>query len=177
MISVAFVRRFRESAFDAGVTPPVRRFGRRKYLSRPRETPDVPPTRRRAVRLAGVALAGSLAGCLSGAVDVTDSEDGETTGTESSATTTDSGGATHSGTVQTTDQPTAYPVGAGTALPEGSVEFPPGPKSRPERPADLTPERVREYVLTSERRWVYNRLYRDDSTDVHQDCGVDSVTE
>lgn len=75
----------------------------------------------------------------------------------------------------TTDA-TTHAVGVDASLPTGSVEFPAGPKSRPERPADPTAERVREYVRTFERRRVYNRLYRDDSTAVRAECSVESVT-
>jgi len=32
-------------------------------------------------------------------------------------------------------------------------------------------------VATVERRWVYNELYRGESSSVHQECGVESVRE
>ncbi|WP_135825778.1 hypothetical protein [Halorussus ruber] len=117
-------------------------------------------SRRRLLRAGTLALAGSLAGCVSGALDAEESADEtEDSTTESEATRT---------------------PGEDSSVPEGSknkasAEFPEGPKSRPERPADLTAESVREYVWAFERRWVYNLLYRDGSTDVHRECGVDSV--
>lgn len=117
----------------------------------------MPPTRRRALRLGAVVVAG----CAGGALEATDSDAADATSTETQAT--------------TDPVPAPGPVGVGSAVPEGSVEFPEGPKDRPERPADLTAERVREYVRIFERRWVYNRLYRGDSTDVHRECGVDSI--
>ncbi|WP_137287305.1 hypothetical protein [Halorussus salinisoli] len=123
----------------------------------------MPPSRRRALHLGAVALAGSVAGCTSGLLD-RESEPTETTTGKQSAD-------------DSTSDPTTHALGVDTSLPEGSVEFPEGPKSRPERPADLTAESVREFVATFERRWVYNELYRDDSTTVHRECGVDSVAE
>ncbi|WP_128475926.1 hypothetical protein [Halorussus pelagicus] len=121
-------------------------------------------SRRRALHLGAVALAGSVAGCFSGVLD--DAND-ETTAASGPETTTE----------PTDESPTTHALGVDTSLPEGSVEFPEGPKSRPERPADLTPESVRTYVETFEGRWVYNDLYRGESSSVSQECGVDSVTE
>lgn len=124
----------------------------------------MPPSRRRALQLGAIALAGSVAGCTSGLLtDESDSGEASTSGT----TTTNS----------TTTEPTTHALGVETSLPEGSVEFPDGPKSRPKRPGDLTAETVREYVKTFEYRWVYNKLYHDETTEVHEECGVDSVTE
>lgn len=121
----------------------------------------MPPSRRRALRLGAVALAGSVAGCVSGALKAEES-----------------GGTTESAdeTTELADEPTTRPTGADRSLPEGSVEFPDGPTSPPERPADLTAESVRTYVQTYERRFVYNDLYRDDATEINAECGVDSVT-
>lgn len=128
----------------------------------------MPPSRRRVLRLSGVGLAASLAGCASGVLDEESSTSGTTTTESTSRTTTDSA---------TTDDPTTHAMGVETSLPEGTTEFPDGPKSWPERPDDLAAERVREYVTAFEYRWVYNRLYRDETTAVHAECGVDSVTE
>lgn len=113
--------------------------------------------------MGSVALAGSLAGCASGALDAEESTGSGATAAESDST--------------TTAEPTTHELGADRSLPDGETTFPEGPKSPPERPADLTAERVREYVSTFERRWVYNRLYRGESTEVHRECGVDSVAE
>ncbi len=88
----------------------------------------------------------------------TDRTSAETTGVTSTDSTTDS-------------------VTVETSLPEGTVDFNDGPKSPPERPDDLTAERVREYVATYERRHVYNGLYYDETSEVHQQCEVDTVTE
>jgi hypothetical protein len=76
----------------------------------------------------------------------------------------------------TETQTTTHALGVDTSLPEGSVEFPEGPNSRPDRPDDLTAESVAQYVEAFERRWVYNELHRGESSSVHQECGVDSVT-
>jgi hypothetical protein len=46
-----------------------------------------------------------------------------------------------------------------TPLPDRSTPFPEGPKSPPERPAELTAESLRSYLTTYERRWVYNEMY------------------
>lgn len=102
-----------------------------------------------------------------------ESETAETTSPSSEGTTSSEEGTGDS----TTSEPTTHSVGVDTSLPEGSVEFPEGPKSRPERPADLTAETVREYVRTFESRYVYNRLYHDETSGVHEECGVDSVEE
>ncbi len=56
-----------------------------------------------------------------------------------------------------------------------TVEWPEGPKSRPERPANLTTERVREFVKTHEYRYVYNSLWYGQHTNVTLDCSVDKV--
>lgn len=140
---------------------PLSSRSRGKYLPRHRVAPDVPPSRRRLLRLGSVALAVSLAGCASGALDAGESEG------ESSTAASD---------------PTTHALGVDTSLPDSSeseatAEFPDGPKSPPERPAELTAGTAREYVETFERRWVYNRLYRDESSDIRQECGVDSVAE
>lgn len=117
------------------------------------------PSRRRLLRVGSVALAGSLAGCTSGALDAERS-------------------ATRDSSDPTTDRrQTTHALGAGASLPEGSTEFPDGPKSRPERPADLTTTSAHEYAKTFERRWVYNRLYHGKSTEIRQECGVDSIAE
>jgi hypothetical protein len=129
----------------------------------------VPPSRRRALQFGASALVGSVAGCTSGLL--TDESDSDERGTATS-TTPDS-----TASDSTTTGPTTHALGVETSLPEGSVEFPDGPKSRPERPDDLTAETVRQYVKTFEYRWVYNKLYHDETTEVHEECGVDSVTE
>ena len=72
---------------------------------------------------------------------------------------------------EATDTPT------GTPLPPGSVDFPDGPKDRPERPSPLTETAVREYVATHEYRYAYNSLWMNEHTDVTLDCRVDSVTD
>ena len=131
----------------------------------------MPPSRRRVLQLGVTALAGSVAGCTSGLLTgESDSDEERTSGT----TTTEPPNATSN---STTTEPTTHALGVETSLPEGSVEFPDGPKSRPERPGDLTAETVREYVKTFEYRWVFNKLYHGESTEVHEECGVDSVTE
>jgi len=136
----------------------------------------VPPSRRQALRLGAVALAGAVAGCTSGVLTESgpeESGDSDVTATTTAESTRESTGTT----ATTTDEPTTHPVEVSTSLPEGSVEFPDGPKSRPERPDELTAESVREYVKTFEYRYVYNLLYRDESTSVHAESGVDSVSE
>lgn len=126
------------------------------------------PSRRGLLRLGSVALAGSLTGCASGALKVRESGDSNSTADTADST--------------TASDPTTHALGVETSLPdssgsEASVEFPDGPKSRPERPADVTAANVREYAKTFERRWVYNRLYRGKSTEIRQECGVDSVVK
>ena len=62
------------------------------------------------------------------------------------------------------------------APPAGSVDFPDGPKDRPDRPSTLNASTVREYVRTYEYRYAYNSLWIDEYTDVTLDCRVDDVT-
>lgn len=133
----------------------------RRRADRPRARTRKP--RRRVLRLGAGALAGSLAGCLSGALD--ESSDATTEGDA-----TDEGGVTNATTEQTT-----LPMGVDSSIPEGSASLPAGPKSRPERPSDLTAESVREYVRTFEYRYVYNELHADETTAVDVECGVESV--
>jgi len=63
-----------------------------------------------------------------------------------------------------------------TPLPPGSVDVPDGPKQPPERPAELNPATVREYVADYEYRVAYNALWMNEYTDVTLDCRVDDVT-
>ena len=121
----------------------------------------MPPSRRRVLRTGSVLLAGSLAGCVSGALETRESEDG---------------------TATSDSNPTTHALGVDTSIPgdsgpEATAEFPDGPKSPPERPANLTAESVRRYVRTFERRWVYNLVSSGEPTDIQQKCGVDSVAE
>lgn len=120
----------------------------------------MPPSRRRLLRIGSVALAGSLAGCASGAFDAEQSVESNST-TNSTASTPLEGEASE---IEVSGS-------------EASAEFPDGPKSPPERPADLTPASAREYAKVFEYRWVYNRLYRGESTDIRRECGVNSVSE
>lgn len=131
----------------------------------------MPPSRRRVLQSGVVALAVTVAGCGSGALERRESVESTTSVTDSDTT------ETLSSDSATTGESTTAPVGIDRSLPQGSVDLPDGPESRPERPGILTAEQVREYVKAFEYRWVYNRLYRDESTTVHARCGVDSVTE
>ena len=70
-----------------------------------------------------------------------------------------------------TGTPTATP------LPQGSVDFPDGPKEPPERPAVLNESSVREYARTFEYRAAYNSLRINEYTDVTLACRVDSGSE
>lgn len=106
---------------------------------------------RRALLTAGAAL---LAGCAGGPGPAA-----EPTGSESPRS-TPSGTATRSDTDTT---------------PAGGVDFPDGPKERPDRPDDLTRETVREYVRTYEHRYAYNALYANEHTEVSLTCEVLSV--
>jgi hypothetical protein len=65
----------------------------------------------------------------------------------------------------------------GTPLPGSPVDFPEGPKDRPDRPATLNESSVREHVRTFEYRLAYNSLWYGEGTDVTLDCTVESVSE
>ena len=71
-----------------------------------------------------------------------------------------------------TDEPTTDVVTPGE---NATVEWPDGPKSQPERPADLTDETVREFVKTHEYRYVYNSLWYSEHTSVSLECSVEKV--
>jgi hypothetical protein len=148
-----------------------------KYLLRRPHSPDVPPSRRRALGFGALAVSGWLAGCASGILreapesgesPETDATTGKPTGRNETT------GEMAIGETTTEELP---PVTVEAPHPEESNEFPDGPKSRPERPVELTAETVREFVRTFEYRWVYNTLYGDETTSVHAECGVESVTE
>ncbi|AZH25466.1 hypothetical protein [Haloplanus aerogenes] len=74
----------------------------------------------------------------------------------------------------TTDTPTATPPD--TSPPSGDIDFPDGPKERPDRPSTLNESAVREYVRTYEYRYAYNSLWMNEYTDVTLDCRVDDVS-
>lgn len=63
-----------------------------------------------------------------------------------------------------------------TTVPGTPLDWPDGPKERPRRPETLTESSVREFVNTTEYRYVYNSLWYDDTTQVDAECAVDSVT-
>ena len=73
--------------------------------------------------------------------------------------------------------PTESPSATATPLPSGSVDFPDGPKERPERPAELNAASVREYVHAFEYRYAYNSLWVNERSEVHLECEVESVNE
>ena len=70
------------------------------------------------------------------------------------------------------------PTPSATPLPaDEAVEFPDGPKERPDRPATLNTSSVDDYVYFFEYRYVYNSLWFGEHTSVHVECEVDSVNE
>lgn len=75
-----------------------------------------------------------------------------------------------------TEMPTTA-TEASTPPPNRTVEFPDGPKERPERPETLTEESVGEFVKTHEYRYAYNQLWYNEHSEVHLDCELQSVTE
>lgn len=75
----------------------------------------------------------------------------------------------------TTNAASPSPATPLTPFPDTVVPFPDGPKDRPDRPADLTAETVREFVRTHEYRYVYNRLWYGEATEVSVSCEVQSV--
>ena len=99
-----------------------------------------------------------LAGCLGGA--------------GSPAETTE-----HSPTTSTESSPpsSSTPAATPTPFPDTVVPFPDGPKERPDRPTNLTAETVSEFVRVHEYRYVYNRLWYGDATEVSVNCEVRSV--
>jgi hypothetical protein len=63
-----------------------------------------------------------------------------------------------------------------TPLPPGDVDFPDGPKERPDRPETLNASSVRDYVHTYEYRYAYNSLWYHEYSEVTLACRVDGVT-
>jgi hypothetical protein len=72
---------------------------------------------------------------------------------------------------------TGTPTQTPTVTPDrsGTIDFPDGPKERPDRPSTLNASSVREYVRTHEYRYAYNSLWVNEYTDVTLDCRVDDV--
>ncbi|MFB6081036.1 MAG: hypothetical protein ABEJ81_08570 [Haloferacaceae archaeon] len=110
----------------------------------------MPSTSRRRLLAGAAGLCVALAGCASG--------------------TTDAGEATES----TDDAPTTG-AASPTPFPAAGVDFPDGPTSPPDRPADLTAASVRRYVREYERRYAYNGLYDGPETEISLTCEVTSV--
>lgn len=74
-----------------------------------------------------------------------------------------------SATPTATRVPTSTPIPTPTATGTHG-DLPAGPRSYPDRPADLSPETVREYVHDVEHARTYNVLYEPDMTDSSLDC-------
>lgn len=73
------------------------------------------------------------------------------------------------------DGSTATDTPTDASPPSGDVDFPDGPKERPDRPSTLNASAVREYVRTYEYRYAYNSLWINEFTEVTLDCRVDDV--
>lgn len=78
---------------------------------------------------------------------------------------------------ETVESPTEIATDVQTPPPNRTVEFPGGPKERPERPETLTEESVGAFAKTHEYRYVYNRLWYSEHTEVTLDCTLEGVTE
>lgn len=122
--------------------------------------------RHRCAVAAVLALLIATAGC-GGAPSAT-----PTTATEPTRTPTTASEPTRTPT--TTTEPTETPT---PSPPSGSIDFPEGPKERPERPPTLNESSVRGYVGNYEYRIAYNSLWLNESSTVTLACRVDSVTE
>jgi hypothetical protein len=77
---------------------------------------------------------------------------------------------------QPTDTTHSTPTTAATPTAE-PVTFPEGPKSKPERPDELSNASVRQYVYEMESRAVYNSLWRGNYSQVTVRCEVEEVTQ
>ncbi|WP_435318390.1 hypothetical protein [Haloarchaeobius sp. TZWSO28] len=113
--------------------------------------------RTRRALLTGLAGASTvaLAGCLDGSLGSrTDTTVATTTGTE-----------------------TTPSSATRTSYPDTEVEFPEGPKSRPERPDEWTRETAREFVHEHEHDLAYNRLWYSEYSEVELSCEVHSVEQ
>jgi len=77
----------------------------------------------------------------------------------------------------TVESPTDTATDVATPLPNRTVEFPDGPKERPERPEALTEDSVGEFAKTFEYRYAYNSLWYSEHSDVELDCTLEGVIE
>ncbi|QZX98574.1 hypothetical protein [Halobaculum rubrum] len=64
---------------------------------------------------------------------------------------------------------------ASTSLPGTSIDWPDGPKERPERPTALNESSVGSFARTYEYRYVYNSLWYDETSEVSAECELDAV--
>jgi hypothetical protein len=78
-------------------------------------------------------------------------------------------------TSDTDDPPESTTADTDTPEPRSDteVEWPEGPKERPDRPAEWSESVAREFVQTHEYRHVYNGLWYGPATDVTLECEVD----
>ncbi|MFC6794627.1 hypothetical protein ACFQFH_10140 [Halobaculum halobium] len=64
---------------------------------------------------------------------------------------------------------------ADTELPGDPVDWPDGPKERPDRPETLNESSVGSFARAYEYRYVYNSLWYDETSDVSAECESDAV--
>jgi len=69
-----------------------------------------------------------------------------------------------------TDAPTTSDTETVDPRSDTEVEWPDGPKERPERPDEWTEATASEFVKTHEYRYAYNSLWYDDTSDVSLEC-------
>ena len=70
---------------------------------------------------------------------------------------------------------TASATAASTPLPGDSIDWPDGPKERPERPPTLNESAVGSFARSYEYRYVYNSLWYDETSEVSAECELDAV--
>lgn len=72
-----------------------------------------------------------------------------------------------------TPEPTTSATEAVESRSDTEVEWPDGPKERPDRPDPWSESAAREFVTTHEHRYAYNGLWFGSSTNVTLSCEVD----
>lgn len=109
------------------------------------------------LRVCGIALLLVTAGCLGAPGGRTDGPAATSPGTEPGGSATTDADAEH------------------TELPGTSIDWPDGPKERPERPPTLNESSVGSFARTYEYRFVYNSLWYDETSEVSAECELDAV--
>jgi len=87
----------------------------------------------------------------------------------------ESGSPTSDTDADDTPDPTTSDTATVEPRSDTEVEWPEGPKERPDRPAAWSESTAREFVKTHEYRYAYNGLWYGPKTDVTLECEIDDA--